>query len=342
MARCFLFFLIFGSIVAVASAQTPCNDTIVRIDDSICEGQEYTFGSHRLTHTGYYYDTIPRINSACDSVVILHLAVLELFTVRPTSTTYCHQPVGYDLHGFGGSFFHHWTSLPEDTNLILQQYSYKPFVNPTVPTTYTLTIDYRASSPQCPSTGSIMLNPVQQLQPALRVTPDVLTFDNMELTVTDCSSGNDYAYYGEGWAGRNWYFNGEKYTTGNQSEVILVRPWWGDTIEVMMESFTPTCFDTVIRRIPFRRLSLYFPNVIVPSNGDKFVPQLLGVLQYELWIFNRYGMQVFHTTDPAVFWDGTKGGQPCPQGSYVYKCRYTTIDTPTGSLTLTGTVSLVR
>ncbi|MBK6635730.1 MAG: gliding motility-associated C-terminal domain-containing protein [Chitinophagaceae bacterium] len=38
----------------------------------------------------------------------------------------------------------------------------------------------------------------------------------------------------------------------------------------------------------------------------------------EIFIFNRYGEQVFATANPGSCWDGTYKGKPALAGGYVY------------------------
>ena len=66
----------------------------------------------------------------------------------------------------------------------------------------------------------------------------------------------------------------------------------------------------------------------------------MEVSEYELVVFNRRGQEVFHTTDIRILWDGTFGGTPLPQGSYVY--RWNLRDTTDLQQHGTGTVTLLR
>ena len=76
------------------------------------------------------------------------------------------------------------------------------------------------------------------------------------------------------------------------------------------------------------------------SKNNTFGPIGSNVTDYELWIFDRRGCLVFHSTDFNEVWDGTSNGIACRQETYAYTCRYTT---PTNDkLTMTGTVTLVR
>ena len=62
--------------------------------------------------------------------------------------------------------------------------------------------------------------------------------------------------------------------------------------------------------------------------------------KYEMRIFNRWGMQVFMTAAPGIYWDGTLNGSVLPAGVYVWQLRYQADD---GSeKTLSGDVLLMR
>jgi len=60
-----------------------------------------------------------------------------------------------------------------------------------------------------------------------------------------------------------------------------------------------------------------------------------------LSIFNRWGEEIFESTDILVGWDGTKNGNPFPGGVYVYKITFT-VDRMPGKQVKVGTVALVR
>ncbi|MCW3123636.1 MAG: gliding motility-related protein [Flavipsychrobacter sp.] len=65
-----------------------------------------------------------------------------------------------------------------------------------------------------------------------------------------------------------------------------------------------------------------YPNAFTPNRdgvNDGFKIVSYGNLtQYNLVIFNRWGQEVFETTDPRQYWDGTFNGIPCDMGNYYY------------------------
>ncbi|MDP4209341.1 MAG: gliding motility-associated C-terminal domain-containing protein [Bacteroidota bacterium] len=69
--------------------------------------------------------------------------------------------------------------------------------------------------------------------------------------------------------------------------------------------------------------NVFVPNAFTPNGdgqNDEFKPSFAFIpAQYHLIIYNRYGFQVFETSDPLKGWNGrTPGGNKAPEGSYVY------------------------
>ena len=90
------------------------------------------------------------------------------------------------------------------------------------------------------------------------------------------------------------------------------------------------------------------PNAFSPNNdkvNDVFLPQTNCVLNsYDLWIYNRWGEQLFHTNNLSYGWDGTYKGIKQELGVYAFYAQYT-INTENGTeetKTIKGNVTLVR
>lgn len=68
--------------------------------------------------------------------------------------------------------------------------------------------------------------------------------------------------------------------------------------------------------------SLQVPNVFTPEsasgNNQVFKVAYKSILKFEGWIFNRWGNQLFHWTNPADGWDGKVNGKVVPTGAYYY------------------------
>jgi len=64
------------------------------------------------------------------------------------------------------------------------------------------------------------------------------------------------------------------------------------------------------------------PNVFTPGTtpgvNDEFRVSFNSVVDFKGWIFNRWGNQLFHWTDPNAGWDGKVGGKYADPGVYFY------------------------
>ncbi len=72
---------------------------------------------------------------------------------------------------------------------------------------------------------------------------------------------------------------------------------------------------------------IYIPNAMTPNGDGK--NDLFSVyynedklLNFDFYIFDRWGNLVYETHHPNFSWDGTYKGQTLPDGTYVWKMRY--------------------
>jgi gliding motility-associated-like protein len=103
----------------------------------------------------------------------------------------------------------------------------------------------------------------------------------------------------------------------------------GDSIYVRIETCPPK--------------GIYVPNAFSPNNNYKneiFKPVVYGAMkQYKFAVFNRYGQQIFTTTNRSAGWDGKVKGL-INAGSYVWYCQYQLDGQPL--VTKKGTVTLIK
>ena len=100
---------------------------------------------------------------------------------------------------------------------------------------------------------------------------------------------------------------------------------------------------TLVKATVSVKSAFLVPNAFTPNgdgHNDCFGVQHWGEVDIkQLEVFNRWGMAVFTTKNPAECWDGTFKGQLQPAGAYVFVIR---AGTPCGEVTRTGTVLLIR
>ena len=90
---------------------------------------------------------------------------------------------------------------------------------------------------------------------------------------------------------------------------------------------------------------VFVPNAFTPNNNgqnDVFIPStgFIDLEEYKFDIFDRWGENIFTTTDRFTGWDGKMGGNKCQPGIYVWTL---TFRTSTGQfIDMKGTVALIR
>lgn len=87
----------------------------------------------------------------------------------------------------------------------------------------------------------------------------------------------------------------------------------------------------------------YIPNTFTPNNdlhNPTFFGTGVGVAEYQMLIFDRWGSQIFESGDMDLHWDGTKNGHPVQQGVYAY--IFNIVDIKGHSHQYVGHVNLVR
>jgi len=123
-----------------------------------------------------------------------------------------------------------------------------------------------------------------------------------------------------------WYFgNGD---ISELAEPTYQFPEHGSYQVVLTAYNTYGCADTAMYSVQVDLLSaLYVPNAMAvgePGLGGQFLPVGRGLGSYHLWIFDKWGNQIWQTTQltngsPSEPWDGRYKGQRVPQGTYTWK-----------------------
>jgi gliding motility-associated-like protein len=85
---------------------------------------------------------------------------------------------------------------------------------------------------------------------------------------------------------------------------------------------------------------IFSPNGSGPDANERFCAFSNCVRLYSLIIYNRWGEEVFETTDINSCWDGNKDGTEAPSGVYAYKLYAEQIDGTV--IDRKGTITLVR
>ena len=227
-----------------------------------------------------------------------------------------------------GTRLFYWSSTPYDPELDSQQGQNPITVHPTVTTVYHL-LD---ASGNVISSVTVGVEPPPTL--CVEIGRDFIDFDHPVITLHDCSPDRHHS---------TWVFS-DGYTMHGERIRRQFRHPLPDTVTVTLHSCNQyeCCADTTIGFHPEIR-SIWFPNIFTPNEpqNNRFGPVTsCQVADFEIYIYNRWGLLVFHSTDIQAPWDGTHDGTPVPQGAYAYQWYLKDIhgDRWNG----TGTVTLIR
>ena len=292
---------------------------------SIIVGDTLFFNGDTLTQAGTYLYQFTAANG-CDSLLTLHLNY-EAVGLTASAEGLC--PGDSATLTASGVHYAWWTASPPDTCLTSQQGMTSVTVSPSQTTAYSL----------CAYAGGAALATVTigvEAPPTLCVSMSrpFIDFDFPVVVFDDCSEGSSHS---------TWSFSDsvviEKASARRQFHHPLP-----DSVEVTLQSCNRwnCCTDTTFS-VPSLIRSVWFPNVFTPgeeSNNRFGITASFEIKEFELYIYNRQGLLIYHTDDPAALWDGTLGGRPCPQGAYVY--RWHVRDAVDYYKSGTGTITLLR
>lgn len=310
---------------------TKVEHKVTELYDTICRGVRYQFGGNEYSESGVYSDSL-NTATGCDSVVEMHLHVLEPPTVSITWDHDCETKT-YTITGHSDVPWFEWGSFPEDPSLAGQEHSRTIQVMPTTHTAYLFTTDYK-DVPTCPSDTTVNLSPLLLPHALIEYTPDFLTYDQLHLSAISRSTNEETL---------RWYVNDND--MGDHERIgYTADPRVDDSVVVMLTAHNGICHDTDLVVIPFRKASIWAPNAFTPEKDDnnRFFVRHTGITDYRIDLYTRGGVLVWHSEDMYDSWDGTYKGKPCPQETYVWIIRYRDVTAPKNLLSKKGTVTLLR
>ena len=152
--------------------------------------------------------------------------------------------------------------------------------------------------------------------PVADFTPDAYAVDIFNPSVNFIDNSSDAISW-------NWNF-GDGTTDSVSSNPMHVYADSGTyTIQLIVTS-NGSCPDTTYRQIHVDEIvTIYVPNAFTPNgNGvnDGFIAVGRGITRYEMWIIDRWGLEIFHSQSMHEPWDGTYYGNNnlCQNDVYEY------------------------
>jgi gliding motility-associated-like protein len=186
------------------------------------------------------------------------------------------------------------------------------------PGNYTVTVD----DGNCFVTAIVNIADIPGPTADFSVNPQVATIDDPLFTFYDNSSGSPVLW--------SWNF-GDNSTSVVQNPVHSYDASGTYNIMLTVEN-AMGCRDSVMREVIVKdNFLIWLPNAFSPNNdgfNDFFGPKGVGIVsdQYEFYIYNRWGQELFFTHDINMRWDGKVNGNPVKEDVYLWIVVVTGVD----------------
>ncbi|MCF8460538.1 MAG: PKD domain-containing protein [Flavobacteriales bacterium] len=113
---------------------------------------------------------------------------------------------------------------------------------------------------------------------------------------------------------------------------------------VTLTAINGICSDTTVRKVHINpETFIYIPNSFTPDDNrinDGFIAKGIGIEKFEMFIYNKWGEELYYTATMDEPWDGTYKGKVVQQDTYVYFISI--IDVKNSSRIISGTVNVIR
>jgi gliding motility-associated-like protein len=265
----------------------------------------------------YYVDYTNACGTVTDSV---YIELIDVNAVAGNDTIVCPGEV-VNLYASGGVSYL-W--LPSET--VFNPTDDTTSAQPPFPTTYSVIV---TDENGCSSSAQVIID--HYPLPFVQTSPDYYGFqgDEVDLSANGSSPNGTYT-----WSPTEFLscVNCQNPTSFTQETMTYV-------VDFVDENGCTASDDVTI----YFEGILYIPNTFTPNGGkfnETFFAQGGNIVEFNILIFNRWGELIFEGNDFNDHWDGTYNGLPCPDGTYIWKVKYT--DVMDNEKMLVGHVNLLR
>lgn len=280
----------FGSTTDTLQARVVIvpTDPIVQ-NAAICNGESYDFYGQLLTEPGVYVDTVEN-DGDCDSIVELHLVYAAAPTVNlGNDRVICSEdelPVNLSA-GTGNNLTYLWSTGATSQSISASQ-----------PGTYTVTVTNQFG---CTSSDEVEIRIQEQINVRIDMSGDMCENGNATLSVITNAPNVTWS------------------TGETSTEIEVTHP---GTFSV--RAYDGPCEESTSINLLQCPFDLYFPNCITPTFEDGindvfFLSNPDNISEFEIFIYDRWGTLVFHSTDPHFKWDGKHNGRIATNNVFTWK-----------------------
>ena len=347
------------------------SSTYTNNSQSVCSGQSYSLNGHNYYLDGTYYDTLSS-NSGCDSIIITQLMVNTNIPTNNPQTICSGFSYSINSHNYntGGTFydtlstlsgcdsiimttisvnnlplinFFHPNDLCIDAPLLTLNYAFPSggiysgmsvinnAFNPQLAAVGTHILSYFYIDPQTNCSNTVYENITVHPLPVVEFsfTPNNSLFEGTEISFVDWTPG------AISW---QWNFGDSAYSQNKQDVHTYYDTGYFNVSLFVVDNFGCKNYsqDSIFISKEF---AFYAPNAFTPNGdgiNDYFRGLGIGISNYNMSIFNKWGKLIFEADNIESSWDGKN----MPSDTYVYKIKLK--DLYGTSYEYVGRVSIVR
>ena len=276
------------------------------------------------TSTMYYVKVTDQCDvSALDSVLYTITSPPLVLTMSPNQTICPGDtvPISVSATGGYGQYFYNWLHSGENTPQVS--------VNPYTTTSYTVSVSDECQTFTVEGTTTVtVIEPVANFAISSNTLFEDLPITFQNLTI----GGNTYEWeFGDGQSSTLVHPNNTYDVPGTYYVTLIATNYLG-------------CKDTITKPITIQEeYWIYVPNTFTPDGNqfnNTFKASMINIKEIEVSIYDRWGLEVFHSTSIRWEWDGTYKDLLVPDGTFTYKIKFTTRSNLNG--TILGHVNVLK
>ncbi len=205
-------------------------------------------------------------------------------------------------------------------------------VNPTIQTTYSLTI---TNSDQCTASGQTVVT-VNPIPSADFIADPAETTTGVQISFTILNAVNVNSTI--------WRFGDGLYNAGQMTTQHIYTDTGLYSVSLIISS-AKNCLDTITKKnyvIIHPRQHIWIPSAFTPNgDGNNDILMVYGELKSMLLeIYDQWGLLIFTSESQSVGWDGKYKGVDQPEGNYVF--IFNGINTSNEPVKEQGLITLIR
>ena len=249
--------------------------------------------------------TLEGCSGTAEVTVTVHPLPNINFSVNPAHCGQSDGSISLNINGAVPPYTYNWSNGYTDANL-----------NNILAGNYIVTV---TDAIGCTSSATIYVEDLPGPTANFTFKPQMTTIENPLIYFQNYSTGAT-SYY--------WTFGDDNSSEEFAPNHVYSEP--GNYHVVLYAIDDYNCIDTVGAQVIIKDIStFYIPNAIMPHRGNiNSIFNVFGVNidpdNFEMRIFNRWGNQIFYTTNPNIGWDGTYNGEYVQEGSYSYIFNFIT------------------